>query len=183
MTAIRHLANWVTGSRFLFAVLLACVEPFSPLFWAMYLCGGISDLVDGPIARRLHQQSDAGAELDSAADFLFVLCVAIAVVRSTGIPAWALCLAGAAALARLAAYGIGYLKYHTFPALHTVLNKAAGALLFIFPVLYRLLGMDTACLITCSAALLSAGEELIITIQSENLDRNRKNLADDRDSQ
>ena len=176
MTAIRHLANWLTGSRFLFAGLLVCAEPFSLFFWVMYLCGGISDFLDGLAARKLHQQSRAGAKLDSTADLLFLLCVGIAVVRSTVFPVWALIGTGVVALVRLAAYGIGYWKYRTFTALHTILNKAAGALLFAFPVLYGLLGMDAACGIVCSVAFVSAVEELVLTIRSKEFDRDRKGL-------
>lgn len=171
------MANFITASRFVFAGLLLCAKPFSLFFWAWYLCGGISDLLDGAIARVLHQQSDAGAKLDSAADFLFLLCVGIAVARSTTFPGWALCCAGIIALIRLGAYGIGYWKYHTFSALHTVLNKVTGALLFAFPVLLYLLGGGAACAVVCAVAFVSAVEELILTIRSKELDRNRRGLS------
>jgi len=171
---MKHLANGITVSRFIFAGLLLWTEPFSSFFWVWYLCGGISDLLDGPVARKLHQQSEAGAELDSAADFVFILCVGVAVVRSAVFPAWALTCALFIALVRLAAYGVGYYKFRTFSALHTVLNKAAGALLFAFPVLYRLLGKSAAFWVVCGVALVSAAEELILTIRSKELDRNRK---------
>lgn len=176
MTEIKHFANGITAFRFVFAGLLLWAEPFSALFWAWYLCGGISDLLDGPVARKLHQQSETGAKLDSAADFLFILCVGISVVRSAVFPVLVLICAGIIALVRLTAYGVGYLKYRTFSALHTVLNKAAGALLFTFPVLYSLLGMSAACGIVCGVAFISAAEELILTIRSKELDRNRHSL-------
>jgi CDP-diacylglycerol--glycerol-3-phosphate 3-phosphatidyltransferase len=180
---MKHTANFITASRFVFAVLLLWAKPFSALFWVWYLCGGVSDLLDGPVARVLHQQSETGAKLDSAADFLFILCAGIAVIRSTVFPVWALVCAGVIALVRLAAYGVGYLKYRTFSVLHTVLNKAAGALLFAFPLLYRLFDMSATCIIVCGVALVSAVEELILTIRSKELDRNRKSLwADCRNS-
>lgn len=128
------------------------------------------------MARRLHQESETGAKLDSAADFIFLLCVGIAVVRSTVFPVWVLLCAAIIALTRFAAYGIGYFKYRTFSALHTVLNKAAGAFLFAFPLLYGLLGMGAACKIGCGVAFLSAVEELLLTLRSKELDRNRKSL-------
>lgn len=171
---MKHLANGITASRFVFAGLLLWTEPFSAFFWAWYLCGGVSDFLDGPVARKLYQQSETGAELDSAADFLFILCVGVAVVRSAVFPVWMLICALIIALVRLAAYGVGYYRYHTFSALHTVLNKVTGALLFAFPVLYRLLGRSMAFWIICGVAFVSAAEELILTIRSEELDRDRK---------
>lgn len=172
----KYTANFITASRFVFAGLLLWARPFSALFWTWYLCGGLSDLLDGPVARMLHHESEAGAKLDSAADFVFLLCAAIAVARSTVFPVWALICALIVALVRFAAYGIGYFKYRTFSALHTVMNKAAGAFLFAFPPLYRLLGMGAACGIVCGVAFLSAAEELLLTIRSKELDRNRKSL-------
>ncbi|MFB0920310.1 MAG: CDP-alcohol phosphatidyltransferase family protein [Oscillospiraceae bacterium] len=173
---MKHLANYITISRFVFAVLLLLAKPFSVLFWAWYICGGISDLLDGPVARKLGQTSETGAKLDSAADFLFILCVGIAVIRSVTFPAWVLICVVIIAAVRLAAYSIGYFKYRTFAALHTILNKITGALLFAFPVLYRLLGMNAACGIVCGIALVSSVEELILAIISKELDRNRKGL-------
>lgn len=133
-------------------------------------------MIDGPVARMRNEQSEAGAKLDSSADVLFVLCVGIAVVRSGSVPGWALTGASVIALIRIVAYGIGYGKYRTFASLHTVLNKAAGAILFLFPLLCRIFGRDAAALIAFGVALLSAVEELIITIQSKELDRNRKSI-------
>ncbi len=173
---IKHLANIITASRFVFAVLLLWAKPFSTLFWAWYVCGGVSDILDGPVARKLNQQSDAGAKLDSIADFVFILCAGFAVVRSAVVPFWVLIWAGIIAIVRLSAYGVGYHKYRTFSALHTVLNKAVGALIFTFPVLFRLLGISIACGIICGVAFVSAIEELIITIRSKELDRNQKSL-------
>lgn len=178
---IKQTANFITASRFVFAALLLCAKPFSPLFWAWYLCGGVSDLLDGPVARKLGQTSETGAKLDSAADFFFLLCVGIAMLRSAAFPAWALVCAGGIALVRLGAYGVGYCRYHAFSALHTVLNKASGALLFAFPLLVSLLGMHAACALACGVTFVSAVEELLLTIRSKELDRNRKSLLKESD--
>lgn len=146
------------------------------LFWTAYLCGGLSDLIDGPTARGLNQQSEAGVKLDSAADLIFTLALFISVLRSTVLPAWLLLCIAVITLIRMAAYTVGFCKFHTFSALHTVMNKGTGILLFLFPALYRTFGSDAAGLIVCAAAFLSSLEELVITINSRTLDRNRKSL-------
>ncbi|HGH0401081.1 TPA: CDP-alcohol phosphatidyltransferase family protein [Clostridioides difficile] len=47
---------------------------FSSLpFWICYFWCGISDILDGLIARKLRQQSGIGAKLDSIADFILRL--------------------------------------------------------------------------------------------------------------
>ncbi|MGE4277805.1 MAG: CDP-alcohol phosphatidyltransferase family protein, partial [Lawsonibacter sp.] len=146
------------------------------LFWAAYVCGGLSDLIDGPIARGLNQLSEAGAKLDSLADLVFMIAIVSSVLRSTVLPGWILLCAIAIALIRIAAYTVGYCKFHTFSALHTVMNKATGALLFLFPVLLRIFDWNVAGLIVCVIAGLSSFEELAITISARELDRNCKSL-------
>jgi CDP-diacylglycerol--glycerol-3-phosphate 3-phosphatidyltransferase len=171
-----HLANAITASRFVFAAVMLLSEPLSAPFWAGYVCGGLSDLLDGPVARRLHQQSAFGAKLDSAADLVFILCTCIAVFRGVAFPTWVLIGGGTIALVRFISYGVGYRKYRTFATVHTWLNKATGFLLFLFPVLFALLGIGAACGIICGVAFITAAEELVITIRSRELNRDRKSL-------
>jgi|GEM_PF-248674 len=169
--AIKNLANVITSTRFLFAVGMVLADPFSAAFWTCYLCGGVSDLLDGALTRRLKTQSAAGAKLDSAADLVFAAAIAAFAVRHIRFPAWLWACAGGIAALRLAGYGVGFAKYHTFSALHTYANKAAGALIFAFPVLYAVLGLTAAGIILCAAALFSSIEELVITISAPVLNR------------
>ncbi|MEA4947661.1 MAG: hypothetical protein VB058_08895 [Oscillospiraceae bacterium] len=53
MSVMKNIANLLTASRFLFTVGMTLAAPFSPVFWVCYLGGGVSDLLDGPVARAL----------------------------------------------------------------------------------------------------------------------------------
>lgn len=150
--------------------------PFSAAFWACYLGGGISDLLDGALARRLKTQSAAGAKLDSAADLVFTAGIAAFAVWHIQFPTWLWACAGSIAALRLASYGVGFAKYHTFSALHTYANKATGALIFAFPVLYVTLGLTVAGVILCAAALFSSIEELVITVSAPTLNRDCRGI-------
>lgn len=173
---IKHLANIITLSRIVFAVMMIVAIPFSTIFWVCYICGGISDMFDGYIARKLNQQSAFGAQLDSIADLLFALSLFIIVVSNIRFPRWLwLCIA-IIALIRVVGYSIGFYKYHTFSSLHTYLNKGTGAFIFALPVLYVLFGLTTAGIIISFVAFASATEELIITIKSKKLNRDCKSL-------
>lgn len=173
---IKDLANFITSSRFGFAIAMVLAEPFSAAFWVCYLCGGLSDLLDGAVARKLKAQSHSGAKLDSIADVVFTAALAVVAARSIQFPIWVwLCAACIAAL-RLASYGIGFMKYHTFASLHTYANKATGALIFAFPVLYAVLGLTATGVLLCVAALASSVEELIITAKSRQLDRDCRSV-------
>ena len=83
---IKHLANIITLSRIVFAVMMIVAIPFSTMFWVCYICGGISDMFDGYIARKLNQQSAFGAQLDRIADLLFALSLFIIVVSNIRFP-------------------------------------------------------------------------------------------------
>lgn len=174
MSVMNYIANILTASRFLFAVGMVLAAPSSSVFWVCYLGGGVSDLLDGPAARALHIQSDVGATLDSAADLVFAAAIAVVVLRNVQLPAWLWVCAGCIAVVRLAGYGVGFIKYRTFSALHTYANKATGALIFAFPILYAALGLTASGVILCVAALFSSVEEFAITVSSHMLNRNCK---------
>ena len=57
-------------------------------FWTLYALCGISDMVDGWLARKLHAETKAGAILDSVADLSFVACCAIRLLPHLSIPSW-----------------------------------------------------------------------------------------------
>lgn len=173
---MNNLANVITVTRIVCAVMLMFTTPFSLPFWAMYLYCGISDMLDGLVARILKQQSNLGAKLDSIADMVFVFSVIITVVPAVVIPVWLWICAIIITLIRVAAYLIGYKKYRMFSALHTYANKATGGLLFFAPVLIYGLGITAAGIMLCLLAALAACEELLITILSKELNRNRKSL-------
>ncbi len=173
---IKNFANGITSTRFLFAFGIVVAAPFSTVFWTCYLGGGISDLLDGALACRLKTQSAAGAKLDSAADLVFAAAIAAFTVRYIQFSVWLWACAGGIAALRLAGYGVGFVKYHTFSALHTYANKATGALIFVFPVLYATLGLTVAAIILCAAALFSSIEELIITVSAPTLNRDCRGI-------
>lgn len=166
----------ITVIRLVCAGILLFTVPFSLPFWVLYVSCGASDLADGLVARTMKQQSDLGAKLDSIADTAFFSAAVITVVPAVVIPPWIwICAIGIASI-RVAAYLIGYKKYHMFSALHTYANKATGGFLFGAPVLYAVLGVTAAGIILCLLAVLSACEELLITVLSKDLDRNRRSI-------
>ncbi len=97
---IRYVPNTLSIMR----LLLALVFPTLPQSWWIpaIITGGLSDVLDGYIARRFHVTSRGGGTLDGVADKLFVLS-ALATITFAGHLAW---WAMALLLARDAAVGI-----------------------------------------------------------------------------
>lgn len=173
---MKNAANYITLLRVFFAAGMVFTVPFTTAFWVCYVSGGLSDLLDGAVARGRKCQSQAGARLDSLADLVFAVALAVTVLGHIRLPAWIWTSGLCIALLRISGYVIGFYKYHTFSALHTWANKVAGALIFAFPVLYALMGMTIAGVLVCGAAFLSALEEVLIMIRSTTLERDCRGL-------
>lgn len=67
-----NIANIITALRIVGCALLFVWPPLSLPFLLVYAWCGISDVLDGALARRFALQSDFGSALDSIADALFV---------------------------------------------------------------------------------------------------------------
>lgn len=173
---MRNLANVVTLSRFAFAAVIAVAEPLSASFWAAYALGCASDVADGLMARKLGEESELGARLDSVADLLFTIAVLAAVFRSFAFGSLEIVAIALVALVRVAAYAVGYFRFRTFSALHTWGNKAAGVAVFASPAVLAILGSSLGVLAVCAIAMASALEELAIVATCDELDRDCRGI-------
>ena len=172
MVNIKKVVMTITISRIFGAFWLLFITPLSALFYVVYAACVVSDMVDGPIARKAKVTSNLGALLDSAADFLFAIIVLIIFIPILALETWMVYLIAIVLATRAIGFGIGFIKYRTFTFLHTYANKGAGVLLAFFPIFYGTLGLAVTIIILFIAAILSALEELIITIRSKELNRN-----------
>lgn len=169
------LPNLITFARIVCAVVLLFV-PLGPVFAALYVACGLTDMLDGFLARRLGAQTAFGARLDSAADLLF-LCAALVrlwplLSPGAGVLAW---VAGIAAL-RLAAALAARLRFGRFGFLHTLGNKLTGLLLFLYPLSLPFVSGRGPMYALCAVASLSAAEELAIQLTAPAFHPNRRGL-------
>lgn len=173
---IKNIPNCITLIRALGAVGLLFTKPFSIPFFLLYIVCGLSDVLDGFLARKMKAVSKSGQVIDSLSD-LFFICIVLAIfLPAVRFPMWAICWIAAIVAVRFASLTIGLAKYHKLAFLHTCANKAAGIALFLFPFLYVAFGTDAATVLTCSAASLSAIEELLINATSKVLQRDIKSI-------
>lgn len=173
---MKNIPNLITITRILGTAVLLVIEPFSGQFLIIYFLCGISDILDGVIARKMNVVSKKGQILDSIADLFMVAALLFKFVPSFQLPLWGICWIIIIAAIRLASLGIGFIRYRQLAFLHTYGNKAAGITLFCFPFLYLWLGLHTTTILVCSIASISAVEELIINIISKRLWRDVKSI-------
>ncbi len=174
--SMKQIPNVITCMRILGSVALLFLTPLSPLFFWVYLLCGATDIIDGYLARKMGVVSKAGAVLDSVADLVFVAVILYVFISAVTFPAWVIFWAAGVAVVRVCALVIGYIKYRAFAGLHTYANKATGVLLFIFPLLYHLLGMTAAACPVLIVASIAAIEETAIHITSSSLNRDTPGL-------
>ena len=100
-------------------------------FWVLYALCGISDMVDGWLARKLNAETKGGAVLDSVADIVFVACSAIRLLPVLEIPAWLWIWVGVIVFIKIVNQISALVVYKRFCFPHTLANKLTGFLLFL----------------------------------------------------
>ena len=128
------MANTITAIRIVCSIALLFFPVFSPAFYTLYIVAGISDIVDGTVARKTGTVSKFGSKLDTVADFVLVLCCLIKLIPNLHIPTWL--IVWIIVIAVIKAFNLisGYALRKEFIALHTVMNKVTGLLLFVLPL-------------------------------------------------
>ena len=128
---MKHLPNLISTLRIAGSTSLLFCNVKGCSFWTLYALCGLSDMLDGWLARKLHAESKTGAVLDSVADIIFVACCAVRLLQEVGIPAWLWIWAGVIVFIKILnqVSALVVLKRFCFP--HTWANKLTGILLFL----------------------------------------------------
>jgi len=60
---MKHIANIITDSRIVFSIALLFFPPLSSAFFVLYAAAGLTDMIDGTVARKTNTVSDFGEDL------------------------------------------------------------------------------------------------------------------------
>ena len=128
---MKRLPNVISVLRIAGSISLLFCDVKGWPFWSLYVLCGLSDILDGWLARRLHAESKTGAILDSVSDIVFVACCAIRLSPVLEIPVWLCIWAGIIVTIKIINQisALIVCKRVCFP--HTVANKLTGFLLFL----------------------------------------------------
>ncbi len=96
---------------------------------------GISDYLDGALARKLDQTSRLGAILDPAADRLYILVAVVGLAASHAIPVWLALLLAARDLVLWGLVPVLRTRGYSALPVHFLGKAATAALLYAFPLL------------------------------------------------
>ena len=150
------MANIITASRILLSIALLFCPAFSPAFYVLYIAGGASDMIDGAVARKTGTAGKLGSRLDTIADFVFVTVCLIKLLPMLNIPIWLYIWIAVITFIKAANIMVGYLRNKELAAVHSVLNKAAGLLLFVFPLTLTWIDLRYSAAVVCAVATTAA---------------------------
>ena len=155
----KQIANIITSCRLLGSIGLLFCPVYSACFYGLYIFCGLTDMVDGTIARKTHAASEFGARLDTIADFLFVIASFAKLVPVIRIPVWIWVWAAVIAMGKLGTLFLGFTQMKQMPSLHTIANKATGLCLFLLPLTKSFVDLRYTAPVVCAIATIAAIQE------------------------
>ena len=128
---MKRIPDLLSMSRIVLCLPLLMVDAMTVPFWVLYVIAGLTDILDGFLARRWGVESKLGARLDSLADFVFVLTVGYKFFPLLKLPATLWMMIGLIALVKMINAISSFVVKRRIEFLHTKANKLTGFFLFI----------------------------------------------------
>ena len=164
----KHIANIITGSRIIFSLTLLVIPLSSAWFYVLYLFCGLTDMIDGAIARKTNAVSSFGSKLDTAADFIFMAVCAVKILPIIYLPVLLWIWIAVIAIIKFANIVFGFIRIKKLVDYHTVLNKITGVLLFLLPLTLQYIEPTYSFAIVCIMATIAAIQECYYTIKTND---------------
>jgi len=153
------MANIITGSRIVLSVALLFCPALSPVFFVLYIAAGISDMIDGAVARKTGTVSAFGARLDTVADIVLVAVCLFKLLPVLDVPVWLCIWIAVIAVIKVGNIAVGYLRQKKLISVHSILNKVTGGLLFVFPLTLTWIHFKYSAAVVCAVATVAAVHE------------------------
>lgn len=153
------IANFVTGIRIICSFALLFFPALSPPFYVLYIIAGFTDMIDGTIARKTGTVSEFGSRLDTAADFVFVTACLIKLIPILDTKPWMWVCIVIIAVVKAVNIITGVVKRKKLVAVHSVMNKITGALLFALPLTLGFIELKYSAAVVCAVAAIAAVQE------------------------
>ncbi len=132
---IKKIPNFISCLRIAGTLVLLFIEPFTVGFYLLYTFCGLTDVLDGFIARKYDAMSELGSKLDSIADVLYyaVMIIKILPVLIEILPMYVWYMLFGVIVVRIISYIIAAFRYKRLASHHTYMNKVSGFSAFLVP--------------------------------------------------
>ena len=104
------MANIITGIRTVLSVAMLFFPALSPAFFVLYAADGLSDMIDGTVARRTGTVSEFGSGLDTIADIVFAAVCLIKLLPVLDVPVWLYVWIAVIAIIKFSNITAGYIR-------------------------------------------------------------------------
>ena len=155
----KHIANTITSCRILCSIWMLFFPVFSSQFYIAYLLCGLTDIVDGIIARKAKSVTTFGSQFDSVADFIFVTLALIKLLPAMNISSWLWVWIMIILMIKITNLIFGFVHKKRFVFEHTPMNKTTGILLFLLPLTLSFIELKYSAVVVCTVAVFSAIQE------------------------
>lgn len=161
-TVKTQIANILTLSRIIGSLILIWTKTFSLLFYSCYVFCGLTDMIDGTVARKTHSVSEFGKRLDSIADFIFICVCLIKILPAVNLHLYVWIWIGIITLIKMVNLFLGLTGRRKEVFLHSAANKITGFLLFLLPFTMPIVPLQYAAIPVCIVATFAAVQEGIL---------------------
>lgn len=163
MNDMKIFVNSLTVSRIIGSIIMCFLDVLSIPFYIVYIFSGLTDFLDGFLARKFNVVSKLGSNLDSIADLTFFTIMMIKVwpylclhlYLCTWIIIWT------TLAIRIMLYIYIHIKHHSLLSSHHYLNKLTGAMMFLVPFLVNNQIFSIYSFITSLVAAIACAYEII----------------------
>ena len=155
------IANAITVSRVPFSLALLVLPPRSVPFAAFYMLCGVTDVLDGFVARKLHAESEKGAMLDSMADLIFAVIYAVKILPLLNIPRWIWIWTAIIAAIKITGIIFASRNAHRLSVEHSFGNRLTGLMLFLLPLSVWAADVKQIAALICTIATVTVIKETI----------------------
>ena len=150
---IKYVPNTLSTMRLVLVLSLFALSfplsPFfmfyamTPIFLVIYTIAGVTDMIDGPIARKFNVCTPLGANLDGIADYVFVAVSIILIIPRLDIN-YAIIAVIVIGIIVLKSIGmiVGFARFSQLMMMHTYASKAAALIAFLIPLVIPVSGLS-----------------------------------------
>lgn len=153
------MANVITSIRIVCALALLFCPALSVPFYMLYIIAGFTDMIDGAVARKTGTISEFGSKLDTVADFILVIVCLVKLIPVLSIESWMYIWIGIVAIIKIINIVSGFVVEKKFVAIHSIMNKVVGGLLFVLPLTLKFIELKYSIAIVCTVATFAAIQE------------------------
>ena len=168
------MANFITSCRIVCSAVLLFFPTFSVEFYIVYCLAGLTDMIDGTVARKTGTVSRFGSILDTAADIVFTAVCLMKILPALDIALWLWIWIAAIAGIKVINVIAGFVVQKSFTAQHTVLNKITGAVLFVLPLTLTFVDLSYSAGVVCTVATVAALHEGYLVIFKKDKSKTRQ---------